>query len=82
MDYIKYIRNLSDEYLLKAFSECRVYHITKILPEDGHVKEICRKYNEIYKKDVSLELLINDIYFELALRYYNSKLWDLQNNKD
>jgi len=77
MSFKMYIRDLSDEYLIKALNECRGYMITKMLLDDGNIKELCKKYNEICHEDAPLEVIMNDVYFELSLRYHTLKMGNL-----
>jgi len=73
MEYLNYLRKLSDEELKIAGREIRQLHETAILP-DGHVK----KLTQLITKDLpgadlgGLNLAITMVNEEILLRFINS----------
>lgn len=72
MTFREYMKQVKDDVLLKAFEEYQELCNNGVLP-DGVAREIWQKCNEICETSFPLGYVEKEVYFELAMRYYNSK---------
>lgn len=88
-NYKEFIEKKSEEDLLKAFEEYHEYLNNYEYP-NGVASRLLDEFNDIYKTGITLEeLMLNGVYYELAVRYYNSKneknpltMYAYKNDKD
>lgn len=70
MIFREYMQQVNDDVLLKAFEELQELQQSGVLSE-GEVKKFRRKYKELYScADASISIIENEVYFEMAMRYY------------
>lgn len=72
MTFRKYMQNVEDSRLLKAFEELQECSDTGILT-DGETRQLQRKYEEIYDARFPIKDIEREIYYEMAMRYYEIK---------
>ncbi len=72
MTFREYMQKIEDSRLLKAFEELQECTDTGIL-SDGEVRLFKRKYEKIYDAHFSLKDIEKEIYYEMAMRYYEMK---------
>lgn len=69
MTFREYMQGIEDKTLLKAFEEFQDCMDTGVL-EDGEARKLWKKYEEIYSTKILLKDIEKEIYYEMAMRYY------------